>query len=113
MKIDRSQESALEVVKSNARAKTEDVDEQRLSEEFLKIGFEEKKNEYFIRVEGSKELGILYGNLVQYPCSNNTNKYNIVAIDVSYFSPITEGEYNKHNGLISAETITLDTILTY
>jgi hypothetical protein len=80
---------------------------------FLKIGFEEKKNEYFIRVEGSKELGILYGNLVQYPCSNNTNKYNIVAIDVSYFSPITEGEYNKHNGLISAETITLDTILTY
>ncbi len=40
MKIDRSQESALEVVKSNARAKTEDVDEQRLSEEFLKIGFE-------------------------------------------------------------------------
>jgi hypothetical protein len=80
---------------------------------FLKVGFEEKKDEYYIRVEGSKELGILYGNLVQYPCINNTNKYNIVAIDVSYFSPITEGEYNKHNGLISAETITLDTILTY
>lgn len=40
MKIDRSQESALEVVKANARAKTEDVNEQKLSEDFLKIGFE-------------------------------------------------------------------------
>ena len=40
MKIDRSQKSALEVIKSNAKAITEDVNEQRLSEEFLKIGFE-------------------------------------------------------------------------
>ena len=47
MKIDRSQESALEVVKSNAKAKTQDSKEQKLSEEFLKIGFENQfqKNE--------------------------------------------------------------------
>jgi predicted HicB family RNase H-like nuclease len=48
MKIDRSQESALEVVKSNAKAKTQDSKEQKLSEEFLKIGFENQfqKNEF-------------------------------------------------------------------
>jgi hypothetical protein len=47
MKIDRSQDSALEVVRANARTETEDADEQKLSEDFLKIGFENqfRKNE--------------------------------------------------------------------
>jgi predicted HicB family RNase H-like nuclease len=47
MKIDRSQDSALEVVRANARTETEDADEQKLSEDFLKIGFENQfqKNE--------------------------------------------------------------------
>ncbi len=47
MKIDRSQESALEVVKSKAKIKTSDGVEQKLSEDFLKIGFENQfqKNE--------------------------------------------------------------------
>jgi hypothetical protein len=47
MKIDRSQESALEVVKSNAKDSTTDPAEQNLSENLLKIGFENQfqKNE--------------------------------------------------------------------
>jgi hypothetical protein len=47
MKIDRSQESALEVIKSNAKYKTGDNSEQILSENLLKIGFENQfhKNE--------------------------------------------------------------------
>ena len=47
MKIDRSQDSALEVVKSKAKIKISDEFEQKLSEEFLQIGFENQfqKNE--------------------------------------------------------------------
>ena len=40
MKIDRSQESALEVVKMNANGKSDDLDVRMLSENLLKIGFE-------------------------------------------------------------------------
>ena len=47
MKIDRSQEAALEVVKSNAKDRTNDPAVQNLSENLLKIGFENQfqKNE--------------------------------------------------------------------
>ena len=47
MKIDRSQDSALEVVESNAKSKTPNVAEQKLSVNLLKIGFENQfqKNE--------------------------------------------------------------------
>jgi len=40
MKIDRSQESALEVIKLNASDKSNDLDVRVLSENLLKIGFE-------------------------------------------------------------------------
>ena len=40
MKIDRSQESALEVIKSNAKNKSSNVSELSLSENLMKIGFE-------------------------------------------------------------------------
>ncbi len=47
MKIDRSQDSALEVVKLNSIEKTDDISQQKLAVELLKIGFENQfqKNE--------------------------------------------------------------------
>lgn len=40
MKIDRSFDSALDAIKSSAAEKTNQVSEQSLSEDLLKIGFE-------------------------------------------------------------------------
>lgn len=40
MKIDRSLDSASDAIKSSAVEKTSHVDEQSLSEELLKVGFE-------------------------------------------------------------------------
>ena len=40
MKIDRSFDSALDAIKSSAAEKTDQITEQSLSEDLLKIGFE-------------------------------------------------------------------------
>ena len=80
---------------------------------YLKIGLKDKEGEVYMRVEGSPDFGILYGDLVQFECNNSRNNYTGLAIDVSYYSVITEEEYNKNSGLTQTETIVMDTTLTY
>ena len=80
---------------------------------YLKIGLKDKEGEVYMRVEGSPDFGILYGDLVQFECNNSRNNYTGLAIDVSHYSVITEEEYNKNSGLTRTETIAMDTTLTY
>jgi len=80
---------------------------------YLKIGLKDKEGVVYMRVEGPSDFGILYGDLVQFECSNSRNRYDGIAIDVTHFSVITEEEYNKNSGLTRSETIAMDTTLTY
>ena len=80
---------------------------------YIKMGLKDTQGVHYIRVEGPKDFGIIYGNLVQFKCTNNRDIYEGIAIDVNYFSLITEEEYNKHNGLTNQETIQLDTTSPY
>jgi hypothetical protein len=77
------------------------------------MGLKDTQGVHYIRVEGPKDFGILFGDLVQFKCSNSRSYYDGIAVDVNYFSLITEDEYNKHNGLINPETIQLDTTSPY
>jgi hypothetical protein len=80
---------------------------------YIKMGLKDTQGVHYIRVEGPKDFSILYGDLVQYKCANSRSYYEGVAVDVNYFSLITEEEYNKHNGLTNPETTQLDTTLPY
>lgn len=80
---------------------------------YLKIGLQDKENVVYVRVEGSSNFAIKYEDLVQLKCSNQNNIYDIIAVDVSHYSIITEEEYNKSIGLTHSEPIITDTIITY
>lgn len=71
MKIDRSFDSALDAIKSSAAEKTDQITEQSLSEDLLKIGFENQ----FQKGEISRIKHLINDLLDEY--MQNKKKYEI------------------------------------
>jgi hypothetical protein len=79
---------------------------------YLRVGFPEHTDTY-LRVEGSGRFGIAYNNLIQFKHSSCDNEFEGIATKITYFSVVTEEEYNKNIGLTHSESIITDTIVTY
>jgi hypothetical protein len=79
---------------------------------YLRVGFPEHTDTY-LRVEGSGRFGIAYNNLIQFKHSSCDNEFEGIATKITYFSVITEEEYNKSVGLTHSESIITDTIVSY
>lgn len=82
---------------------------------YLKVGLK-YGNEIYMRVEGSSKFKIRFEDLSQMEYENCNSNYTVLARDVSYFSVITEEEYNKRIGINhTLETITtnIDSNITY
>lgn len=80
---------------------------------YLKIGLQDKEGVIYMRVEGSNSFSIKYDDLVQYKCLNRVDLYDVIAVNISHYSIITEEEYNKNIGLTHSEPIINDTIVSY
>jgi hypothetical protein len=70
---------------------------------YIRVGFPEHVDTY-LRVDGSGEFSITYDDLVQQKY-RNCSDYEVIANRISYFSVITEEEYNKNVGLTNSESI--------
>lgn len=78
---------------------------------FIKVGFPKHVDTY-LRVDGSGIFTIQYHDLTQQKY-RYCGEYQVIASNVSYFSIITEEEYNKNVSLTHSESIITDTIVSY
>jgi len=78
---------------------------------YVKVGFPNHTDVY-LRIDGTGKFGIRYDDLVQNKY-NNCETYDVIAVNVSHYSIITEEEYNKSVGLTHSESIITDTIVSY
>ena len=78
---------------------------------YIKVGFPYRTDVY-LRIDGTGKFGIRYDDLVQNKY-NNCETYDVIAVNVSHYSVITEEEYNRSVSLTHSESIITDTIVSY